>query len=42
MTADQFERFAKLAVETAGNKPVGGLSRLSAIEIVEIHKIAQQ
>jgi len=41
VTPEQFERFAELAAETAESELVGGVSRLTFPEIVEIYKIAQ-
>ena len=40
VTAEQFAGFAKLAAETAGSERVGGVSRLTVPEIVEVYKLA--
>lgn len=41
VTPEQFDFFAKMAAETAGSGLVGGVSRLTIPEIIEIYKIAQ-
>ena len=40
ITPDRFEEFARRAAATAGKDLIGGVSRLTLDEVVEIYKLA--